>query len=278
MHLKAIIFDWAGTAVDFGSLCPVASFQSAFTAKGVDVPAADIHRFMGIRKWEHIQAVLQLPEISAKWETAQGRQPARADVDDLYQKAEALLLDSVADFATPTPGLPEALAAARRRGLKIGSTTGYTAPLMAKLAPAAKAQGFDPDHWVASDQVPQGRPWPWMIFKNLERLEICPPSAVVKIGDTIADIAEAINAGAWGVGVVESSSLTGKSPAEFAAMPAEERRLLLEKTREQLMEAGADLVINNLTGLDEALEQIGARLEAGNYPGNFAAPNHHLSR
>ncbi len=270
MHLKAIIFDWAGTVVDFGSLCPIGAFQTAFAAKGIAVEPGDIHRFMGIHKWEHIQAVLALPQIAEKWRAIHGHGAGPRDVDALYGLAEQKMLETVAGSATPVPHLAEVLALLRKQDLKIGSTTGYTSPLMERLVPAAASRGYSPDFWIASDQVPQGRPWPWMIFRNLEYLKICPPAAVVKLGDTIADVEEANNAGVWSLAVVESSSLVGKSQPELAAMPAKDRNALIRQVGKKLADAGAHSVINNLSELPAALEQIELRLEKGQVPPQFA--------
>jgi len=266
MCLKAIIFDWAGTVVDFGSLCPISAFQSAFLAKGITVSAKDIHRFMGVHKRDHIQALLSLPDVAAGWQNNFKRTSNSDDVDSLYKIAEQQMVETVAASAVPTPFLAEALAAVRKQGLRIGSTTGYTSPMMQRLVPAAKQNGFDPEFWIASDQVPQGRPWPWMIYKNMEYLKVCPPAAVVKIGDTLADIEEANNAGIWAIGVAESSSLIGKSEAEFKAMPARSRNQTVQKVSKQFAEAGAHSVIKNLSELKEALKQIDERLEKGQLP------------
>ncbi len=195
MRLKGIIFDWAGTVVDFGSLCPLRAFQAAFREKGIILASEDIHQFMGIHKREHILAILSLPEVLAGWRSVHGQNPDAREVDSLYQIAGRKMLETVAESATPTPGLADALEFAKQKSLRIGSTTGYTSPLLERLAPAAAQQGYAPEFWIGSDQVPQGRPWPWMIFKNLEHLKICPPSAVVKVGDTVADVSEADNAG-----------------------------------------------------------------------------------
>lgn len=269
MKLKAIIFDWAGTVVDFGSLCPVKAIQSAFAARQIDVTAKDIHRFMGIRKREHVQALLSLPHIAALWQYVHGHKPDSHVVESLYQESERRMVETVADFATPTPGLDETLALARRRGLRIGSTTGYTSPMMERLVPAAKRNGFDPEFWVASDQVRFGRPWPWMIFKNMEYLEICPPAAVVKLGDTVSDVDEANNAGVWSVAIVESSSLVGKTWQEFVDLPRREHSLLVKNATTKLSEAGAHFVIKNLSELEAVLDQIDERLERGQMPLRF---------
>ena len=266
MNLKAIIFDWAGTVVDFGSLCPIGAFQAAFSAKGIAVAPGDIHRFMGIHKLEHIKAVLALPEVAAKWRAAHGKAPGPQDVESLYKLAEQRMLATVADSATPVPYLIQTIAAVRKLGLKVGSTTGYTSPLMERLVPAAARRGYAPDFWIASDQVPQGRPWPWMIFKNMEHLKIYPPSAVVKLGDTIADVEEANNAGVWALAAAESSSLIGMSQAELEAMPARKRGPLVRQVGKKLAEAGAHSVIKNLSELPAVLEQIEKRLKNGQLP------------
>jgi phosphonoacetaldehyde hydrolase len=266
MHLKAIIFDWAGTVVDFGSLCPIGAFQTAFMAKGITVKPDDIHRFMGIHKREHISAILALPEVVAKWKTTHGKKADTCDVDSLYEIAEQKMLETVAASATPVPYLVEVLRAVRKQGLKIGSTTGYTLPLMERLVPAAAHRGYAPDFWIASDQVPQGRPWPWMIFKNMEHLKICPPSAVVKLGDTIADIEEANNAGVWSLAVAESSSLVGKGQSDLEAMAAKDRNALIRQVSKKMADAGAHSVIKNLSELPATLEQIENRLEKGQLP------------
>jgi phosphonoacetaldehyde hydrolase len=270
MRLKAIIFDWAGTVVDFGCLCPVEAIQAAFQAKGIIVAAKDINRFMGIHKREHVRAVLSLPAVTTQWRKAYGKKPDSSDVNLLHEMAEQRMLETVESFAMPTPYLSEAIKMTRKQGLKIGSTTGYTSLLMEKLVPVARQQGFAPDFWIASDQVPKGRPWPWMIFKNMEYLEVYPPAAIVKLGDTVADVEEANNAGIWSVAVVESSSLVGKSRSELEALPARERNSLIREASKQLTRAGAHSVIKNLSQLEATLEQIDERLEKGQLPPQLA--------
>ncbi|HUA68891.1 MAG TPA: phosphonoacetaldehyde hydrolase [Candidatus Saccharimonadales bacterium] len=269
MKLKAIIFDWAGTVVDFGSLCPARAIQAAFSSKQIDITAQDIHRFMGIRKREHVQTLLSLPHVSAQWRQIHGREPNSEDVQSLYEESEKRMIESVANFATLTPGLPEALTMVQHRGFRIGSTTGYTSPMMERLAPAAKRNGFNPEFWVASDQVPVGRPWPWMIYKNMEHLEICPPAAVIKLGDTVADVEEANNAGVWSVAVVESSSLVGRARGELETLPRREHTLLIKNALTKLSEAGAHFVIRNLFELEAVIEQIDERLAKGQTPPRF---------
>ena len=58
-----------------------------------------------------------------------------------------------------------------------------------------------------------------MIFRIMETLRIYPPRAVVKIGDTVPDIGEGLNAGAVSIGVVSSGSEVGCTHEELAALP-----------------------------------------------------------
>src|ERR1700761_6277314 len=117
MHLKGIICDWAGTVVDFGSLCPVGAFQTAFLSKGITISVRDVHRFMGVHKRDHIRALLSLPEVTANWRAIFGKPSNAGDIDTLYHIAEQRMVDTVADSANLTPHAAEALAMVRKQGL-----------------------------------------------------------------------------------------------------------------------------------------------------------------
>ena len=68
-------------------------------------------------------------------------------------------------------------------------------------------QGYAPDFWISPDGVGgRGRPYPYMIFANMQALGLTAVGNVVKVGDTISDIKEGVNAGVWTAGVIEGSS------------------------------------------------------------------------
>ncbi|MCC5022399.1 MAG: phosphonoacetaldehyde hydrolase [Candidatus Synoicihabitans palmerolidicus] len=203
MNIQGLILDWAGTAVDFGSQCPVSAFQHACARRHVTLSAEPVHRLMGTRKRDHLRSILGVPEVAQQWLDACGKAPTDDDIEALYLDTENMMVELV-------PGLLDAVVGIRRRGLKIGSPTGYTSRIMEPLT-AAATHGYAPDHWVAADQVRAGRPWPWMLFANLEKLSLCPSAAVVKIGDTFIDLEEGRNAGTWNISVI-SSSVMGLSP------------------------------------------------------------------
>jgi len=60
--------------------------------------------------------------------------------------------------------------------------------MMEVLAPKAKENGYEPDCIVCPDEVPAGRPFPWMCYENAIRLGAYPMQAIVKVGDTLPDI------------------------------------------------------------------------------------------
>ena len=91
-------------------------------------------------------------------------------------------------------------------GLKIGSTTGFTTPMMDVLKTAASDQGYTPDVYVAADQVPQARPYPYMVWMNAIQLDVNPIEALVKVDDTADGVKEGTSAGCWSVGLAKTVS------------------------------------------------------------------------
>ena len=260
-RFDAVIFDWAGTTVDYGCFAPVRAFQEAFAAFGVEPTMEETRAPMGMLKRDHIAAMLRMGRIAAAWRETHGADPTEADVDAVYACFEPKLLSILDGFAEPKPHVVETVGALRAAGLKIGSTTGYTDAMMAIVAPKAAANGYAPDFWISPDGVDgHGRPYPYMIFRNLERLGVADVRRVAKVGDTISDIREGRNAGVFTVGVTEGGSQMGLSEDEFAALGEDGRRKARAKAREAFLTAGADAVIDSM---DELPALLGVADEAG---------------
>ncbi len=243
MPIQLVVFDWAGTLIDYGSFAPVHAFQKAFATKGIPVTTAETRRPMGLHKKDHIREMLK----------AMARPWTEADVEELYQIVTPLQLAKAKECAKLIPGVPAVARDLRARGLKIGTTTGYFHAALAVCLAAAKEQGFEPDAAVCADDVPNGRPAPWMMFRLMEQLNVYPPRAVLKVGDTPIDMAEARSAGAWAVGVVDSSNEMGLTETEFAALDPDDRDRRRAAVRDVLLEAGADATIDTLAELPEAI-------------------------
>ena len=173
-RISALILDWAGTTVDFGSFAPTQIFVEAFRqAFDIEITLEEARVPMGLGKWQHIEALGKLPAVDSRWQTKFGRAMTAADIDAIYAAFMPLQIAKVVDFSAPIAGVVDTIAALRAKGLKIGSCSGYPRPVMEKLVPAAAAQGYAPDHWVATDDLAAGgRPGPWMALQNVIALGI----------------------------------------------------------------------------------------------------------
>ncbi len=264
--IRAVILDWAGTAVDYGSWAPVAVFLRLFEQRGVTITPEDARAGMGLMKKDHLRAILDRPTVAAAWRSVYGAPPAEHDIEDLFAQFVPLQLSVVQEYATPVPGLLDTLEVLRKRGIKIGSTTGYLRAMMDMLAPAAAAQGYVPDSIVCPDDVPAGRPAPWMCFQNAMNLGVYPMAAMVKAGDTPVDIEEGLNAGMWTVGVTLTGSLLGLTGASVAALTPQEREDAHARIGAQLVAVGAHLVIEGVWDLPRAIDDIEDRMRRGETP------------
>ncbi len=265
-RLRAVILDWAGTTVDHGSLAPVRVLQKIFADRGIEITEDETRRDMGVLKKDHIRALLHLPRIAEAWRTRYQQTPGESDVETLFADFIPQQLKCLAECSPVIAGVPDVVQRLRNRGLKIGSTTGYTRPMLDILLPHAASQGYAPDCALCPDDVGAGRPLPWMIYENAIRMKVHPLEAIVKIGDTISDIEEGLNAGTWTVGVTRTGNMIALSEKQCQALPQAERAERLENACRILREAGAHYVIDTLADLDSVLDQIEGRLQTGERP------------
>lgn len=256
-RFEAVIFDWAGTTVDYGCFAPVRAFQEAFKEFGIEPTMDETRKPMGMLKHDHINTMLHMNRIARAWEDAHGSAPTDADVDAVYSHFEPKLLSILDGFADPKPGVVDAVAALRAAGIKIGSTTGYTDKMMEIVVPKAAENGYAPDFWISPDGTNGfGRPYPYMVFRNLEKLGVTDVRKAAKVGDTLSDIREGKNAGVFTVGVTEGSSQMALSEDEFNALSEADKAAARSAARDAFVNAGADAVIDTMAELPTLLAQI----------------------
>ena len=140
--LAAVVFDWAGTVIDFGSLAPMGAFVWLFKRHGVPITIDEARVPMGLPKWDHIRALGRQPRIAAAWLDRKGRPFDDRDVDALYEEFTPMNAAAVREHAELIPGVAEVIRALRARGIRVGSTTGYNRPIMEVLAPLAAGPRF----------------------------------------------------------------------------------------------------------------------------------------
>jgi phosphonoacetaldehyde hydrolase len=248
--IRAVIFDWAGTTVDFGSMAPAVAFASALDAAGVKVSIDEIRAHMGLDKREHLERIL-------------GSNSSEADVGRIYGTFSARLVEILPMHADPIPGLVDVISRLRDVGIKIGSNSGYFRSMLDPLSRAARERGFEPDCIVSASDVAAGRPAPDLSFKCLELLGLPADCVAVKVDDTGAGIEEGKNAGLWTVAVAVSGNEVGLSLEEWSALEPERRESLRDRACERLKAFHPDYIIDTVADLDDIIEDIEMRIDSG---------------
>lgn len=264
--LQAVIFDWAGTIVDYGSRAPAMVFVETFQQFDVDISLAEARAPMGMAKKDHIRAITRLPGVAGRWQDAHGRPPTEDDITAMYNTFIPLQLEALVDYAELIPGMLETVGTLREMGLKIGTNTGYNRDMVDILLAEAREQGFEPDSTVCTSEVPAGRPEPWMSLLNAQQMRVFPMAAVVKIDDTLPGIEEGLNVGMWTIGVTKTGNELGLSEAETDALPPDELQTKLASARWRMHQAGAHYVIEGVWDVPKILDKINRRLGNGETP------------
>lgn len=255
---KAVVFDWAGTMVDFGSFAPMGVFVKAFETFGITATIDQARAPMGAAKWDHIRAMMDDADIAAQWQAKYGAAPTDADVDKVYEIFVPMNEEVAADYADLIPGALDTIGFLRAEGIKIGSTTGYTRSIMERVLPVAAKQGYEPDNLVCSDDLPEGRPGPLGMYKCMVDLVAYPPEAILKVDDTAPGIKEGVAAGCITVGLALSGNEVGKTVEELAAMSETDIAPLRERATAILRDAGADHVIDTVADLPDLIRRLSA--------------------
>ncbi len=265
-RLEAVVFDWAGTTVDHGCLAPVASFIEVFRRRGVALTVAEARAPMGTHKRLHIELLTRMETVAERWRTVHGRLPTSDDVDAMFEELVPLQISCLERYSEPIEGCVQMVEALRGRGLKIGSTTGFTREMMEVLVPAARRRGYWPDVTVSASDVPAGRPYPFMCLKNVIDLKVSSVEACVKVDDTIVGVEEGLNAGMWTVGVVMTGNEMGLQKADLDALDPELREVLAARAHARMEKAGAHYVIDGVADLLPCLLDIELRMARGEHP------------
>jgi len=265
-HIPAVILDWAGTAVDFGSLAPVAALQRIFQENGVPITAAEAREHMGVLKRDQIRSICAGERVHNEWSRLNGQPPVETDVERLVTEFLPRQAEILAEFSAAIPGVSDTVNAWKAAGLRIGSTTGYTRELLDVVIPVAARDGYSPDASVTPDEVGGGRPKPFMCYRNAILLGAYPLWRCVKIGDTPSDIAEGINAGMWTIGITATGNEIGLSRCEWETLPTGKRTALEREAAQRLTGAGAQFTAASLADCTEILDEIERRLAAGEKP------------
>ena len=260
-NIKAVIFDWAGTIIDYGCMAPTQVFIEVFGKKDIILSMEEARTPMGLAKKDHVRALFRLDTVQKQWLAEYGRIPSESDVESIYSELEPALSAIVKDYCDPIPGAIKLIKSLQHQGIKVGTTTGYVEGMMNTIIPITSAIGLLPDAIVSSSEVSAGRPAPWMIYLNCEIMDVYPLNQMVKIGDTIADIQEGKNAGMWTIGLTKSGNELGLSLAEADAADPIWLAEQIAHAGRKLLNAGADFVAEGVWDCWPVLEEIDRQIE-----------------
>jgi phosphonoacetaldehyde hydrolase len=266
--VKGIVLDWSGTTADAYVLAPAVVFVEVFKKHGVEISMAEARGPMGLRKDLHIKELTLVPEIAARWKGVHGSYPDQGSVDAMFADFVPMQLACLREYTALLPHVAEVTQAFQKDGIKIGSSTGFVRSMVDILEVDAKKQGYTPDASVAGDEVEHGaRPKPFMVYRNLDLMDIHPIQSVVKVDDTVSGVGEALEAGCWGVGIARYSNYMDiDSMAHYESLSEAEIARRLTLTREILRKAGAHYVIDTFDQLPEVIADVNARLARGERP------------
>lgn len=274
----AVILDWSGTTADAHVIGPAVVFHDVFKKAGVSISMEEAREPMGLRKDLHIYAITQMPAVQKRWHEVHGKFPDQADVDKMFAQFVPEQLKVLPQYTTLIDGTVTVINKLQSDGIKVGSTTGFTSEMVDILLHDAKQQGYEPDVSVAGDDVLMPRPYPFMLFKNIELmlakkllLKYPDMAQVVKVDDTVSGVGEGHSAGCWTVGVYGNSNYTNiNSLDEAKNMSADELKQRQQVAKDRLIESGADFIAESVTGLPTIIRKINRRLEQGQRPGDVS--------
>jgi phosphonatase-like hydrolase len=202
--IELAALDMAGTTIDEGGAVYTA-LRDAVLARGGQLPDDAVTPWTGADKREAIAALTLL---------ATGVGPTSAEVEATYEDFRQRLLAAYrAEPPRPIEGVPAAFEALRSRGVKVALTTGFSADVHEPLLDALGwSEPETVDAIVCTDDVPSGRPAPYMIFRAMELTGVHDVRRVLVAGDTTRDLQAGTNAGA---GMVVGVTTGASDPAEL---------------------------------------------------------------
>ncbi len=202
---RLIVLDVGGTIIEDRGDVPLA-LQRAFGRHGLNLDAAEIAGWRGASKREMVRHFVEL--------RVKGTPDDQARLSNEVYSDFSAQLEAAYSTAKPIEGVEKALDEMRRRGLLLATTSGFDRELTASMfRRLAWTKYFVAS--VSGQDVPLGRPAPYMIFRAMEAARVVNVAEVMAVGDTPLDLKAGTNAGVRGVvGVLTGASTAEKLTAE----------------------------------------------------------------
>jgi phosphonatase-like hydrolase len=184
--MRLVVFDVAGTTLRDDGDAVACAIVSVLAMAGVEVSAAEVDPVMGLVKPLAIATLLERHRCEA---------PKPEEVRMLHERFRAAMVEHYTNGpgVEAMPGAKAVFAALRQSGIKVALDTGFDRTILDAII---QRVGWGPllDATIASDEVEHGRPHPDMIRTLMRRCEVERTADVCKVGDSLADIEEGIQA------------------------------------------------------------------------------------
>ncbi len=210
MQTELVVFDIAGTTVTDNNSVNDA-FRGAFEKCGYPVALADVNYIMGYRKMDAIKILLQR------------FYPEQLNNDKLIEDIHNRFIEDMQTYYRDTtdlralPYAEEMFHLLHANQIKVALDTGFTKNITDIIMDRLGwMQNGIVDCVISSDEVPEGRPQPYMIQAMMKQLNIADVKNVVKVGDTEVDINEGRNSGCGLVISVTTGSYTKEELEQFS--------------------------------------------------------------
>lgn len=272
-QINTVILDNSGTCVDPFVIAPAKAFRKAFKKYNLDITMEQARGPMGIRKYEHIKTLLEMPQVKRQFQEKYNRSSKPDDIVKIYELFVPIQMEILPDHCRLLPYVSETMAMLRNKGIKFGTTTGFNREMVDCILENTDRNELSFESTMAGDdfnvhELHLGtRPRPFMIWKNLFKLDAWPIRSVVKVDDTNTGIEEGLNAGCWTVAISDYGNYMNiDSYGHWLKMDEDERQQRREHSRTKMMESGAHYVIHEFKDLLSVVEDINMRLEMGENP------------
>lgn len=254
--IKLVVFDWAGTLIDHGSIAPVRALVTVFERAGVTVTNQHVRASQGLGKRSQIEHILRIPEVLRSYQAAHGHSPTPAAIDQLFDNYVPSQLAAIRRRSELIEGALDSFKYLREERIAIATTTGYFRAAAELVLHYARQQELEPDFAVCADDVPEGRPSPHMIQACMRALDVRRPREVLVVGDTTLDVLASSNAGCISVAVAGTGNEVGLSSSEWEELHIDARNAALAHAHRTLRDAGAEFVIDTLADLPLVVQHI----------------------
>jgi phosphonatase-like hydrolase len=194
--IALVIFDMAGTTIEDTGQVPQA-FTAVLHEHGIEISADALRAVRGASKRDAIRHFVSRDHTRG----------VEALTDEIFNDFRDYLAQLFqAGGVKPVAGAAGVFDWLRERGIRIALNTGFDRLTTGLIIDVVGWNTGVADAIICGDDVAQGRPAPYLIFRSMEATGVTSVHQVMCVGDTVLDLQAGRNAGArYVVGVLSGA-------------------------------------------------------------------------